>query len=500
MKYDLVVIGSGPAGFSAATTAAKLGKNVAMIERKVSSLGGACLHTGTIPSKTMREAILHLTGYRQRDVYGEQYRHKRRITMEELHRKLDQVTRNELAVIEQQLDDTGVTVYTGHAEFVDPHAIMVHRQDGEIRLEADRFLLAPGSRPRRPEHIEFDGTRVFDSDQLLQLKTIPRSMVVVGGGVIGIEYGIMFAALGTKVTLIDGHERLLPFCDREVVDALLYHARTVGMTLRLGEAVARVAKTSSGPMVVELESRKRVVTDTVLFSVGRVSETDKLNLPAAGIETDSRGRISRIADSFQTDVPHIYASGDVVGFPALASTAILQGRQAVCQMFDQPCPHEGAIPYGLFTIPEISLVGKTEEELTAERIPYEVGHANFNMTARGQIIGDQVGMLKLLFHRETRKLLGVHCIGESATEIIHIGQAVIAFDGTIDYFVSTVFNYPTMAECYKLAAIDGLDRLCIDVESEEPEVCDSPESETAAEQPDAVEFAEEISEKVATAT
>lgn len=463
MSYDLIVVGSGPAGQKGAISAAKLGKRVALVERRMCDLGGVCLHTGTIPSKTMREAILHLTGFRQKDVYGEQFRHKRHITMEALRRKLDQVTRNEREIVDEQLDRNGIDVFAGEASFRDANTLEVRTESGETRLNGKYFLLAPGTRPARPEHIPFDGRHVFDSDEILRLEKIPRSMIVVGGGVIGIEYAIMFATLGVRVTVVDGRERLIDFCDREVVDALLHHARSLGMMFRLGEEVTSIVRSPSGAVVVELESQKRLVADTVLFSVGRTGDTESLNLPAAGLEICQRGRVEA-DENHRTDAEHIYAVGDVIGFPALASTSMQQGRRAVSHAFGHPFEPCRTIPYGLFTIPEISMIGPTEEQLTAERVPYEVGHASFNEIARGQIIGDHVGMLKLLFHRETRRLLGVHIIGDSATELIHIGQAVLTFGGTIDYFCDTVFNYPTLAECYKVAAFDGRNRLCLDDE------------------------------------
>jgi NAD(P) transhydrogenase len=321
-------------------------------------------------------------------------------------------------------------------------------------------LLAPGTRPARPSHVPFNGQTIFDSDEILNLSHVPRSMIVVGGGVIGLEYAIMFATLGVQVTVIDGRPDLLEFCDREIIDSLLHHARSQGMLFRLGESVVEIREPRPGLVAVELESGKRLLGETVLFSVGRVGDTEQLRLANGGLEADSRGRLSR-NEHFQTNVPHIYAVGDVIGFPALASTAMEQGRQAVCHMLGKtfsPCPY---MPYGLFTIPEISMVGKNEEQLTADRVPYEVGIARFGEIARGQIAGDQTGMLKLLFHRETRQLLGVHVIGESAAEIVHIGQAVMGLGGTIDYFRDTVFNYPTMAECYKVAALDGLNKLSL---------------------------------------
>lgn len=468
MKYDLAVIGSGPAGQKGAIAAAKLGKRVAIIEREPCMVGGVCLHTGTIPSKTMREAILHLSGYRQRDVYVDRYRKKRQITMDDLRRKLAHVTQLELDVVNDQLERNRVDVFAGTARFSGPHEIEVARREGDVTLEAEFVLIASGTKPCRPDHIPFDGTCIFDSDEILTLRDIPRSLIVVGGGVIGIEYGIMFATLGVQVTIVDGRGRLLEFCDAEIIDTLLYHARSLGMVFRLGENVIGIDRPKERTAVVRLESGKRLIGESVLFSVGREGETEALNLPAAGLEPDERGRLW-CNDDHQTWVPHIYGVGDVVGFPALASVSMEQGRRAVCNAFGEPfsaCEH---MPYGLFTIPEISMVGKNEQQLTKERVPYEVGVARFREIARGQIVGDQTGLLKLLFHRETRELLGVHCIGETATEIVHIGQTVMAFGGTIDYFRDTVFNYPTMAECYKVAVFDGLNKLGLDAVAPEPE-------------------------------
>lgn len=460
MQYDLVVIGSGPAGRKGAIAAAKLHKRVAIVERRTHTMGGVCLHTGTIPSKTMREAILHLTGYRQRGVYGEQHRRRRRVTMDDLRRKLAQVTQHELDVVRDQLERNGIDVLVGEARFVGPHAVEVKGDEGTAILEGEKILIACGTRPARPAHIPFDGNSVFDSDELIRLDRIPRSMIVVGGGVIGVEYAIMFATLGVEVTVIDGRERLLDFCDREIVDTLLYHARSQGIVFRLGEEVIGIDRLQQRLVAVGLESGKRIIGETALFSVGRVGDTDLLNLQAAGLEADERGRLWCNEDQ-QTWVEHIYGVGDVVGFPSLASVSMEQGRRAVCHAFGQPfdaCPN---MPYGLFTIPEISMVGQSEEQLTADHVPYEVGLARFREIARGQIIGEEMGLLKLLFHRETRKLLGVHCIGETATEIIHVGQAVMALGGTMDYFRDSVFNYPTMAECYKVAAFDGLNKLTL---------------------------------------
>lgn len=467
MHYDLVVLGSGPSGQKGAIAAAKLGKRVAIVERKSAQIGGVCSHTGTIPSKTMREAILHLSGYRHRDVYGEQYRRKRHITIGDLQRKVLSVSQHERDVIEDQLDRNGVDIFSGNAKFLGPNTIEVTSEGIQTVLEADKVLLAVGTVPDRPANTNFDGHRVFDSDQLLSIDRVPRSMLVVGGGVIGIEYAIMFATLGVHVTVIDGRERLLSFCDSEIVDSLLYHCRSIGMVFRLGEDVVRLSQLGNDRVALELESGKRLVAETALMAVGRRGDTDGLNLEAAGLTADKRGRV-KCNENHQTEVPHIYAVGDVIGFPALASTAMEQGRKAVANAFDQPATDFDLMPYGLFTIPEISMVGQSEEQLTKDRVPYEVGVARFREIARGQILGDQMGLLKLLFHRETLSLLGVHCIGVSATEIVHIGQAVMHFGGTIEYFRDNVFNYPTMAECYKVAAFDGLNKLGLDIRDHVP--------------------------------
>jgi NAD(P) transhydrogenase len=465
MRYDLLVVGSGPAGQKAAIAAAKQNWSVCVVERQRELLGGVSLHTGTIPSKTIREAILHLTGYRQRDVYEDNYRRKREITMGDLRRKMCRVNQLEWQVLQDQFARNRVAVMWGEAAFLDPHRMEVASRSERQPVEGRHILLAPGTRPARPKHIPFNGQTVFDSDEILNLRDIPRSMIVVGGGVIGLEYALMFATLGVQVTVIDGREQLLEFCDHEIIDTLLHHARAQGIVFRLGESVVSIREPKPGLVAVELESGKRLLGETVLFSVGRVGDTAGLRLERAGLVADDRGRL-KASEHFQTAVPHIYAVGDVVGFPALASTSMEQGRRAVCHMAGkqfQPCPF---LPYGLFTIPEISMVGQNEQQLTRERVPYEVGVARFGEIARGQIAGDYTGMLKLLFHRETRELLGVHAIGEAATEIVHIGQAVMALGGTIDYFRDTVFNYPTMAECYKVAALDGLNKLSLWAELE----------------------------------
>ncbi len=459
MHYDLVVIGSGPAGQKGAIAAAKLKKRVALIERKGQQVGGVCLHTGTVPSKTMREAILFLTGYQQRSVFADRYNCKRKITMRDLQHKLQQVISQERFVIRDQLERNGIDVYEGEARFVDPHCVEIHGPKGTEAISGEHILIASGTRPSRPAHIPFDGQRIFDSDEILNLKEIPRSMIVVGGGVIGIEYAIMFAALGVKVTVVDGRPRLLEFCDQEVVDTLMYTSRSMGITFRLGENVDSIQDAADRQVVVILESQKRIIADAAFFSVGRVGDTDALQPTNAGLDVGPRGKLE-CDERFRTTAPHIFAVGDVIGFPSLASTSMEQGRRAIHEIYQleyQPTEH---IPYGLFTIPEIAMVGKTEQQLTQSREPYEIGVARFCELAKSQISGCHDGMLKLLFHRETLRLLGVHSIGEAATEIVHIGQAVMALGGTIEYFCNQVFNHPTIAESYKVAAFDGLNRLC----------------------------------------
>ncbi|MFO0790261.1 MAG: Si-specific NAD(P)(+) transhydrogenase [Pirellulales bacterium] len=465
MRYDLVVIGSGPAGQKAAIAAAKQNWRVAIVERRRELLGGVSLHTGTIPSKTIREAILHLTGYRHRHVYDDSYRRKRDITMDNLRLMIRNVGQSEWQVIQDQFARNRIDVVCGDAAFFDPNRVEVNTANGKQILKAEHILIATGTRPSRPDHIPFNGESIFDSDEVLELAQVPRSMIVVGGGVIGLEYAIMFATLGVQVTVIDGRSQLLEFCDREIIESLLHHARSLGMVFRLGESVVSIHECKRRGVAVELESGKRLLGETVLFSVGRAGDTAGLKLENAGLQADGRGRI-RCNANFQTEVPHIYAVGDVVGFPALASAAMEQGRQAACHMAGVDFKTCEYMPYGLFTIPEISMVGRNEEQLTEARVPYEVGTARYSEIARGHIAGDTQGMLKLLFHRETRKLLGVHVIGEAATEIIHIGQSVMSLGGTIDYFRDTVFNYPTMAECYKVAAFEGLNKLSLWAEAE----------------------------------
>ncbi len=461
--YDIVVIGSGPAGQRAAIQSAKLGRKTLLLEKK-HVLGGICINTGTIPSKTLREAVLHLSGYRERGIYGSSYTVKQHITMQDLHFRTDHVIRHEIDVTRHQLQRNKIEVRTGNGKFIDEHTICVEDADGhgQRSVTAANIVIATGTHATRDKKIPFDGQRIFISDDILTLEKLPRSITVIGAGVIGIEYATMFAALGVRVTLVDKRDTLLPFIDREITDSLAYHMHQNRVTLRLGEEVSSVEPTNDdkGERVkVVLASGKQIVTEKALYSIGRTGATESLNLEAAGIATDDRGRL-KVNAHYQTNKSHIYAVGDVIGFPSLASTSMEQGRLAACHAFGTACESVPSLfPYGIYTIPEISTVGRTEEELTQDGIPYEIGKANYREIARGQIIGDNTGLLKLIFNLETRELLGVHIIGEGASELIHIGQAVLAHKGTIDYFVNTVFNYPTLAECYKTAAFDGINRL-----------------------------------------
>ncbi len=459
LEYDLVVIGSGPAGQRAAVAAAKMGKRVAVVEAR-QVVGGVCINTGTIPSKTMREAVLHLSGYNYRSIYGVNYRVKEKITMADLAFRVQAVIKTEVDVTEAQLSRNGIDIVHGVAHFVDPHTLHVEGAQTNTTLEAGQIIIAVGTKPAVSDKVPVNGRTIINSDQILGLEALPKSLIVVGGGVIGVEYTCMFAVLGVRVTLIEKRSRLLEFADQEIVEALSYHLRDSRVTMRLGEEVESVEEPTPGTVVANLMSNKKVSGDALLYAVGRQGNIDDLNLAAAGLEADKRGRIA-VDEHYQTKVEHIYAAGDVVGFPSLASVSMEQGRIAAVRAFGD---HDATsnprfYPYGIYTIPEISFIGKTEEQLTGEDVPYEVGMAYYREVARGQIRGDTTGRLKLIFHRDTRKVLGVHIIGEGASELVHIGQAVMALDGTMDYFIDAVFNYPTLAECYKVAAFNGLGRL-----------------------------------------
>lgn len=456
--FDVLVLGSGPGGQRAAIGAAKLGRRAAVVERK-HMIGGVCINTGTIPSKTLREAVLYLTGLSQREMYGQSYRVKDEIAVEDLTARTQHVVGREIDVIRSQLARNHVPILPGTGRFLDAHTIAVEGPDGQDhKVTAEHIVLATGTRPARPSSVEFDERTVIDSDGILHLERLPQSMVVVGAGVIGIEYASMFAALGTKVTVVERRDRMLEFCDLEVVEALKYHLRDLAVTFRFRETVAAVERHAGGTVTV-LQSGKRIPADTVMYSAGRQGSTEALELERAGLTADTRGRIA-VDEHFRTVVPHIYAVGDVIGFPALAATSMEQGRLAAYHACGEPTRSLGDLqPIGIYTIPEISYVGRTEDELTEALVPFEVGVSRYRELARGQIVGDSYGMLKLLVSPEDHRLLGVHVFGTGATELVHIGQAVMGCGGTVDYLVDAVFNYPTLAESYKVAALDAMNKM-----------------------------------------
>lgn len=456
--YDLLVIGTGPAGQKAAVQAAKLGKKVGIIERK-EVVGGVSTNTGTIPSKALREAVLYLAGFRQRTLYGAEYRLKKTITIEDLAFRANHVIKNEIEIVQNQMARNGIDLIYGEASFIDPHRINIQRAGTTTEHRAHVIVIAVGTEPARPAEIPFDKDTIIDTDGLLTLKHLPTSLVIVGGGVIGTEYASILAMIGVPVILIDKRPRLLEFVDAEIIAALQKQMAAIGVTIYHADEVVAIRKESDGQITVSLTHKPPITTSTLMYAIGRLGATKHLNLEAVGLTPDTRGRMI-VNDHFQTAVPHIYAVGDVIGFPALASTSMQQGRHASCHAFGHPDHTDtGLLPYGIYAIPEISMVGRTEEELTKAEVPYGVGIAHYREIARGQLIGDETGMVKLLFHRHSRALLGVHAIGEGATELIHIGQAVMAFQGKIDYFIDTIFNYPTLAECYRVAALDGINRL-----------------------------------------
>ena len=456
--FDLLVLGSGPGGQRAAIAAAKLGRKVAIVDRR-DMIGGVCINTGTIPSKTLREAVLYLTGLNQRELYGQSYRVKDDITVGDLGMRTRHVIGREIDTVRSQLTRNRVTVLPGRGRFLKPDTIgITSADDREQKVTADRIVIATGTRPARPETVDFDDRTIIDSDGIINMDRIPETMVVVGAGVIGIEYASMFAALGTKVTVVERRERMLEFCDLEIVEALKYHLRDLAVTFRFRESVASVERMPKGAITV-LESGKRIPADTVMYSAGRHGMTDDLCLDAAGLAADNRGRI-KVDENYRTEIPHIYAVGDVIGFPSLAATSMEQGRLAAHHACGEPVAeiHETQ-PIGIYTIPEISFVGRTEDALTEAKVPFEVGVSRYRELARGQIIGDSDGMLKLLVSPEDRRLLGVHVFGTGATELVHIGQTVMGCGGTVDYLVNAVFNYPTLAESYKVAALDAMNKM-----------------------------------------
>ncbi len=457
--YALIIIGSGPAGRRAAVQAAKLNKRVLVVE-KGRRVGGVSVHTGTIPSKTLRETVLNLSGWRERGFYGRAHRAKAHITPEDLRKRMDITLDHEVEVLEHQFARNNVDVVQGVAHFLDPHTIAVGDEAGTTIYSGERFLIAVGTKPYRPAHIGFDGQSIVDSDEILDLARIPRQLVVVGASVIGIEYATIFSALDVKVTILEPNPGLLPFIDREVADEFVHDLRDRGVTIRFGAKVVEASVEGPNRCRIAMADGRLLYSDMVLFSAGREGATDGLGLDVCGLACDERGRLAVDKATFQTCVPHIYAAGDIVGFPSLASTSMEQGRIAACHAFgaQAQAPPE-FFPYGIYSVPEISTIGMTEEQVQERGIPYESGVARFRETSRGHIMGLSSGFMKMIFALETRRLLGVHIVGEGATELIHIGQAVLNLEGTLDYFVENTFNYPTLAEAYKIAALDAFNRM-----------------------------------------
>ncbi len=458
-QYDLIIIGSGPAGQKGAIQAAKLGRRTAVIERRA-RIGGVSVHTGTIPSKTLRETVLYLTGWSQRGLYGYGYRLNPQIKIDDLMHRLHVTLQHETEIIHDQLARNGVDIIQGSAWFKDARQLVVENPGGGVEaVTADKILIATGTRPLRPKEIPFDGETVVDSDGIVELKRIPKSMIIVGGGVIGVEYASIFSLLNIEITIVDGRSHLLDFLDREIVEEFVHSMRDQGVLLRLNEKVTAVEKQADGAVVTTLESGKRLRAEFLLFTAGREGNTSDLRLENTGLAVDERGRI-QVDDHFQTAVPHIFAAGDVIGFPSLASTSMEQGRLAASYALGHPVAGTPApFPFGIYGIPEMSMIGATEAELTREKIPYEVGYARLRETARGQIMGLEGGFLKMLFSTRDKRVLGVHIVGEGAAELIHIGQATLILGGTLDYYLEAVFNFPTLAEAYKVAALDAWNRL-----------------------------------------
>ncbi|WP_394826204.1 Si-specific NAD(P)(+) transhydrogenase [Pendulispora albinea] len=457
--YDLLVLGAGPAGEKGAVQAAYFGKRVAIVEC-AKEPGGAAVHTGTLPSKTLRETALFLSGYRQRDLYGVEVNLHRELAVPKLLSRKDAVRDLEVARIRWNLERHGVPMLKGIARFVDPHTVEVAQCGGPPRrITSEVFLVATGSKPHQPEDIPFDDEDVDDSDTVLLIDRLPKTMTIVGGGVIGCEYATMFAALQVKVTLIEGRGRLLPFLDLEMGERLRGAMNSLGVTILLDTKTTKVARVPGVGIRSTLNTGVMLDSDKFLFAAGRSGRTGELHLESLGVKLDKRGYV-QVDGDYRTAVPHIYAAGDVIGFPALASTSMEQARVAVCHAFGFTYKRQVScvLPFGIYTIPEVSCVGLSEEACNEQELDYVVGRAFYRDNARGKIIGDKDGVIKLIFDRKTRVLVGCHCIGDRASELVHIGQAVLLGKGTVDTFIEMVFNYPTLAEAFKYAAYDALAR------------------------------------------
>jgi NAD(P) transhydrogenase len=457
--FDMLVIGSGPSGRRAAVQSAKLGKSVLVVD-KGRRLGGVSVHTGTIPSKTLRETVLNLSGWRERGFYGRGYRVKQDISAHDLVSRLHKTLDHEVEVLQHQFMRNAVKSIHAAVKLTGPNRASLTTESDEVsEVGFTNALISVGTRPHRPDGIPFDQTHIFDSDDILEIKALPRTLIVIGGGVVGVEYATIFSALDVPVTLIEPRETILEFVDRELVDDFIHQMRDRGMTIRLGCAVKDIAVKANG-VEVSLSDGRLVRGEILLYAAGRSGNVGSLGLETVGIEADGRGKIKVDPITFQTNVPHIYAAGDVIGFPSLASTSMEQGRVAACHAFGMalPPPPE-AFPYGIYAVPEISTVGQSEEQVKASGAAYECGVARFRETSRGHIMGVNSGFLKLIFALDNRRLLGAHIVGEGATELIHIGQAVINLKGTVDFFVNNTFNYPTLAEAYKIAGLDAWNRM-----------------------------------------
>ncbi|PIB26660.1 NAD(P)(+) transhydrogenase [Amylibacter kogurei] len=457
--YDLIIIGSGPSGRAAAMQAGKLKRKVLVVERG-RKVGGVSVHSGTIPSKTLRETIMNLSGYRERSFYGRAHRAKDVIKADDLRQRLVKTLNYEVDNLENMFARNHVDIMHGEAHFTSKSSIEVIGEDEErITFTADRFLIATGTVPFRPDYIPFNGSTVLDSDDVIELKRLPRSMIVIGAGVIGVEYATMMQALDVKVTLIEPRKTFLDFIDSTLIQDFSHEIRDMGLDLRLGCKVTSVVD-EGDQIVVQTDNGRRACAEMLLFAAGRMGATQSLNLAACELETDHRGRIEVAEKTYQTKQPHIYATGDVIGFPSLASTSLSQGRIASCHAFgEKTLPESPWFPYGIYSVPEISTCGMSEEELQERGIPYEVGIGKFRETSRGNIMGIEHGVLKMLVSLKTRRILGVQIMGEGATELIHIGQAVMNHSGTVDYFIENTFNYPTLAEAYKAAGFDAWQRM-----------------------------------------
>lgn len=455
----MLVVGSGPSGRRAAVQSAKLGKSVLVVD-KGRRLGGVSVHTGTIPSKTLRETVLNLSGWRERGFYGRGYRVKQDISIGDLVQRLHKTLDHEVEVLQHQFMRNTVRSLRATARFKDANTVSLTAETGEhSEARFDHALISVGTRPHRPSNVPFDRTRVFDSDEMLELNRLPRTLTVIGAGVIGVEYATIFSALDVPVTLVEPRNTILDFVDREIIDDFIHQMRDRGMTIRLGSPVKEIVSRPDAAEVTLADGRS-IRSEIVLYAAGRTGNIESLGLEVVGIEADQRGRIKVDPQTFQTSIPNIYASGDVIGFPSLASTSMEQGRVAACHAFGVALPPPPAtFPYGIYAVPEISTVGQSEEEVRESGIAYEIGVARFRETSRGHIMGVNTGFLKLIFSIDTRRLLGAHIVGEGATELIHIGQAVINLGGTVDFFVNNTFNYPTLAEAYKIAGLDAWNRM-----------------------------------------